>query len=194
MVFNWIGDGIMPSKLLHVLPHPLLSTLCRLILNLMLDFNAQVQLLLLPMLLPCTIYLHHLRLVLLDKSIFVVFLLLREGLLLSVQHQLLLQRTIGYALLKFLALLVLLLSFEEGLSSIEAAVDQVIEFFGALLIVISEERFVSAAKCLMRRRMAYLGKVEPGIAVFVLLILQGALKFIMVDRFECLAIVERRIS
>lgn len=180
--------------MLYILLHPLLSTLCRLILDLMLDLNAQVQLLLLPMLLSCTIHLHHLCLVLLDKSIFVVFLLLREGFLFSVQHQLLLQRAIGYALLKFLALLVLLLSFEEGLASIETAVDQVIEFFGTLLIVISEERFVPAAKCLMRRRMTDLGKVESGIAVFVLLILQGALKFIMVDRFECLAIVERRIS
>lgn len=46
----------------------------------------------------------------------------------------------------------------------------------------------------MRRRMTDLGKVEPGIAVFVLLVLQGALEFIMVDRFEGLAIVQRGVS
>lgn len=51
----------------------------------------------------------------------------------------LLKRAIGYTLLKFFALLVLFLRFEEGLSSVEAAVDQVIELLGALLIVISEE-------------------------------------------------------
>lgn len=129
----------MSSQLLHVLPHSLLSSLCRLILDLMLDLDAQIQLLLLPLLLPRTIHLHHPCLVLLNESIFVVFLLLREGLLFPVQHQLLLQRAIGYALLKFLALLVLLLRSEEGLPAIEAAVDQVIEFLGALLIIISEE-------------------------------------------------------
>ena len=42
--------------------------------------------------------------------------------------------------------------------------------------------------------MTDLGKIEPGIVGLVLLVLQGALKFIVVDRFECLAIVKRRIS
>lgn len=46
----------------------------------------------------------------------------------------------------------------------------------------------------MRRRVADLGKIEPGIAVLALLILQGALKFIVINRFESLAIVKRWIS
>lgn len=75
MVFDGIGDRIMPSQLLHILPHPLLSTLRRLILDLMLNLNAKTQLFLLLLLLPGPIHLHYSKLVLLDETVLVVFLL-----------------------------------------------------------------------------------------------------------------------
>lgn len=150
----------MPSQLLHFLSHPLLSSLCSFALNLLLDFQAQVQLFLLSLLLSCTFNLHHSDLILLDKAIFIVFLLLGKGFLLSVEHQLLLQRAASNAPFEFFALLVLFLCSEERLAPIKAAVNQVIELLSALLIIVGEERFVSAAKCLMRGRMADFGKVK----------------------------------
>ena len=70
----------------------------------------------------------------------------------------------------------------------------VIKLFRTLLVIISKERFVPAAERLMRGRVADLGQVEPGVAVFGLLVLQGALQFIMVDRFEGLAVVKRGVA
>jgi hypothetical protein len=94
-------------------------------------------------------------------------------------------------LLQLLATLVLILRAEEGVPLVDAAVDEVVELATALLIEVRKVRLVAAVvERLVGRAVADLGQAELLLALAVLVAVERALEFVVVDRLEGLTVVE----